>query len=450
LSETKLDEVLRAQNPWWVSGALPQRARHTQARAPDAFLRETGRPALVVGPRRSGKTCALLRLVEWHLGSAEHPRNVAYLPLDHPLLRLVALGPLVDRAAKLMEGERRPLLLLDGLQALPQWPERFVEVLKTRPHPRFVATASVSPGPDDPSFDLVTLPPFGFREFCNLRGLPDLGAPPLDPFAPKLPEESDPAEDRLFHRVLDPILADYLVRGGFPEALLEPDLALGYQAIREGVVARAVYQDLPGVVGVLKLADLERVFLSALLLGGEPLVVETFAESLELDRHTVGRYLEHLGRAFLLTSLRNFAASTERSRARLFPADPGLWNALFERGVAVLADAEARRGLLAGAIVAHVERLARERGCDLAYYREGDLEADVVLVGPEGAIPIALYDREEIGEEEGALVEKIMKRMKARHAFLLSRSGPRRKESLTFFETVYHLPAAYFLYALGA
>jgi predicted AAA+ superfamily ATPase len=450
LSEAKLDEILRAQNPWWLSGALPQRARHTHERRPDRLLRETERPVLLTGPRRSGKTATLLRLVDAHLRLAERPLDVAYLPLDHPILRLAPLGSLVDRALRLMESKGRPRLLIDGLQALPHWPERFLELIKTRPHPRLVAAASVAPGLQDPAFETVHLPPLGFFEFCGMRGVPELGAPPLDPLDPRLPAQVDSADDHLYHRVLDPVLADYLVRGGFPEAVLEPDLALGHQTVREGVVARAVYQDLPAVVGVLKLADLERVLLAVLLQGGAPLTLEAFADALELDRQTVVRYLEHLGRAYLLTSLKNFAALTDRSRPRLFAVDPALPNALFERGAAVLAQTDDRRSLLAGAVVAHVQRLARERGLDVAYFREGDLEADVVLVSPGGAVPIVIVDKDEVGEEEAALAERIMKRCQARSAFLLSRWGPRRQAALTFFETIYHLPVAYFLYALRA
>jgi predicted AAA+ superfamily ATPase len=449
VSDAQLHEVLRAQNPWWVSGALPQRARHTPARRPDDVLRGSDRPALLCGPRRSGKTATLMRLVDAHLRAARAPKGVAYLPLDHPLLRLVPLGPLVDATLALMDQPERPLVLLDSLQGVPQWPERFLEVVSTRPQPRFVAATSVAAGLTDPAFDTVHLGPLSFREFCDLRGLPDLGAPDLDPFDPRLPEESR-ADDRLYSRVLDPILADYLVRGGFPTALFTHDLSVAHQAVREGVVARAIYEDLPAVVGVQTLADLERVLLGVLLQGGAPLQMEAFSDSVGLDSATVGRYLGHLQRAFLLSSLKNFAASTDRSRARLFPTDPGLPNALFERGVSVLAQPDERRALLAGAVVSHVEAAARERGFDVAYFREGDLQADVVLVSPEGAVPIVLVDREDVGEEDVALVERLMKRIPSRSAILLSRAGPRRKESVTFFETIWHLPAAYFLYALHA
>lgn len=448
VDEARLDEVLRAQNPWWQTGALPQRARHTQPRPADAFLKKTERPALVTGPRGSGKTAALLRLLDAHLRAAGEPRSAAYLPLDHPLLRLVPLGLLVDRAVKLMGGPARPTVLLDGLQSLPAWPERFLELLATRPQPRIVAAASVAPGVIDPAFDTVHLPPPGFRDFCALRGVPDLGAPPLDLLAPELPSVADEADDHLFNRVLDPVLADYLVRGGFPQAVFAPDLSEAHQVVREAVVARAVYQDLPGVVGVMKVAELERVLLAALLQGGAPLAVESFADALELDRQTVHRYLEHLSRAYLLTSLKNLAASTDRSRARWFATDPAIGNALFERGAGALARAADRTSLVAGAVVAHVQRAAREKGFDTAYFRDGDVEADVVLITPEGTVPIVLLDREEVGEAEAAGVERLMRRLQARSAYLLTGAGPRRRASLTFFETIYHLPVAYFLYAL--
>ena len=56
IDEARLDEVLRAQNPWWISGTLPQRVRHTQPRPVDTRLAAAEQPVLLAGPRRSGKT----------------------------------------------------------------------------------------------------------------------------------------------------------------------------------------------------------------------------------------------------------------------------------------------------------------------------------------------------------------------------------------------------------
>jgi predicted AAA+ superfamily ATPase len=350
---------------------------------------------------------------------------------------------------KLMEPDSRPLVLLDSVQSLRDWPERFVELVRTRPQPRIVAAASVAPGAQDDSYDVVTLPSLRFAEFCALRGLPDLGAPPLDLFDPKLPSEADPENDHLFDRVLDPMLADYLVRGGFPEAAFEPDLAIAHQVVRDDVIARAVYQDLPGVVGVAKVAELERVLLATQVHGISPLQVESFADAVELDRQTVGRYLEHLSRAFLLTTLKNYAATTERSRPRVFPTDPAIPNALLERGAGVLAEPEARGSLLVSVIVSHVQEAAFARGFDTAYFREGDLEADLVVVSPAGVMPVVVIDREEVADEDAALVTRLMKRLDAPRAIVLSRARPRRRTPVSFFESVYHMPAAYFLYALN-
>jgi len=444
-----IDSVLRSQNPWWVTGASDARGRAGLPRGFDTRLGDEERPVLLVGPRRSGKTAALRRLVDVRLRHGVRPRDIASLDLGHALLRLEPLGLLVDRALKLMEPEGRPWVLLDGLQAVPDWPDRFRELVDTRPHAHFVAASAVADGVHESAYDTVRVPPLRFREQCALRGLPELGAPPLDPMALELPESPDSADDYLFDRVLDPLLADYLVRGGFPEAALPSDPAEGRARIREGVVARAIYEDLPAVVHVLKQADLERVLLAVLVHGTAPLPVESFSDSLGLTSQTLGRYLDHLDRCFLLNTLRNFAASTERSRPRLFPTDPALPNAFLERGAELLAQPAVRRDLLLGAIVDHVAQYAHERGFDLAYFRDGDLEADLVLVTPEGALPIVLFDHDDVGEEDVARVDRLMKRMEARRAIVLSRARPRRREALTFFESVDHLPAAYFLYALA-
>ena len=442
------DPVLRAQNPWWLTGIARGHGAAAQPRAFDAQLDGDERPVLLLGACRSGKSAALHRLLDRRLRAGTRPRDLGAIDLSHALLRMEPLGPLVDRLLRLMEPEGRPWILLDGLQALPDWPARFAELIATRPQAHFVASSSVAPGEPSADYDTVRVPPFRFREVCGLRGLPDLGAPPLDPVDLALPDESDPADDYLFHRVLEPLLADYLVRGGFPDAVLPSDPGAGRAAVRQEVVARAIYQDLPSVVSVMTQADLERVLLATLLHGSDPIHVEAFSDSLGLDSKTLGRYHGHLERAFLITELRNFAASTERSRPRVYPTDPALANAFLERGTEVLADAAVRRELLAGAVVSHVADYAAARGFDLAYYREGDVEADLVLVTPDGALPILLIDREEMGEEEASRVDRLMRRTDSRRAIVLSRARPRRREALTFFEAVDHLPAAYFLYAL--
>jgi predicted AAA+ superfamily ATPase len=448
LSERRLREALRAHNPWWASGIVPRGVPVMQPRSVDARLAQGGGAALLVGARGSGKTATLFRLLDGWLRAGRNPRSAVYLPLDHPLFRLEPLGPLVDRALQFAEPAERPLLLLDGLQALAEWPTHLLDVVRTRPGPRIVGAASVEPRVEDPALEVHALPPLRFAEFCALRGIPDLAPPPLELLEPRVPPEPESADDHLYGRVLDPALADFLVRGGFPAAALERDLSAAQANVREGVVARAIYRDLPAVEGIASLAGLERVLLAALLRSGAPLPLEAFADALELDARTVARYIDHLQRAFLLRGLKNFAAASDRSRSVLLPADPSLYNALLDAGPGVLADPEARRMLLYAAVLAHVEPAARARGLDVAYFREGDLAAELVLVGRDGAVPILLPEREEPGDEEAAVVERLLRRLHARHVFVVSRGRPRRASPLSFFESVVHLPAAYFLYAL--
>ena len=55
----------------------------------------------------------------------------------------------------------------------------------------------MSPGSEESVYDTVYMPPLRFREFCALRGVPELDAPPLDLLEPRMPEQSDPADDYL-------------------------------------------------------------------------------------------------------------------------------------------------------------------------------------------------------------------------------------------------------------
>ncbi|MDH3592151.1 MAG: AAA family ATPase, partial [Planctomycetota bacterium] len=178
LEEKRLDALLDARNPWWGAAAWPRASRALRERPLEGALQDSALAGLIIGPRRSGKTSLLQRLIDTRLALSS---DVAYLPVDHPVLRLVPLGPLVDRALKRIgDKSERPLVLIDGLQAVPNWPERWLELVHTRPRPRFLAATSVTPALTDPAFETWHLHPLSFREFCTWRGVPGLEAPPLD------------------------------------------------------------------------------------------------------------------------------------------------------------------------------------------------------------------------------------------------------------------------------
>jgi hypothetical protein len=112
----ELQGVLYGFNPWWTGRARQAPFAFTRIafEACRAWLEHPGlrRAILLSGPRRVGKTTILLQLAEALAGKRYDVRQILYLSLDHPVLKLVPLRQLIDLYHQLMVPEGREVLLL--------------------------------------------------------------------------------------------------------------------------------------------------------------------------------------------------------------------------------------------------------------------------------------------------------------------------------------------------
>ncbi|MDR1078223.1 MAG: AAA family ATPase, partial [Propionibacteriaceae bacterium] len=267
--------ILTEANPWWLSAVaghdraawtasnrtLRDRQRYDlgyRSHILDDIAADQPDGSLVVltGPRRAGKTVAILDVAAALCrGSQVDPRQVVYAPCDglsaRDLRRIITLGRALTRSVD-AAGPRRRVWLFDEISGIVGW----TSALKmARDNSDFgddtvVATGSRWVTTEDLQGNLLAgragsgrgrrvrqLMPMSFRDYAAVTR-PDLPLPPVVPPGQLDQRQAVAALTGLSFSLDQYDLAwqDYLTSGGFPRAVAEHQ--------REGAVSPAYLRDL--------------------------------------------------------------------------------------------------------------------------------------------------------------------------------------------------------------
>jgi len=235
----------------------------------------------LTGLRRVGKTTLVKQVLnEWEgrafYFSFDEARHQSY-----DVLRRVVEVFLSE------SGAEKPLIALDEVGKVPNW-AGLVKKYYDQGKARFILTGSsslsITKGKESLAGRLfeVHLPPLQYHEFLQLaygeRGLSDF--------------------KEVFEREPKDRLEAFIERGSFPEtALMPPDLAGRY--IRESVVSKIIFEDIPHIFRVQYRRKLYELFLYTVEYSGNLVYESSLAEVLGINKTTVGEYLFYLEQAFL-------------------------------------------------------------------------------------------------------------------------------------------------------
>ena len=122
-------QVFREQNPWHVTGKVPDALAQRVERPLGANLwrrmvnDEPRRFQLILGPRRVGKTTCLYQTVRRLIKANVPPDRIWWFRLDHPLLMRFSLKDLVEFVVADCgaQSERPAFLFLDELTYAEDW-----------------------------------------------------------------------------------------------------------------------------------------------------------------------------------------------------------------------------------------------------------------------------------------------------------------------------------------
>jgi len=440
--------ILESMNPWWSTKVVPGKDAPTFRRIElDTLQASNERPRIPVltGLRRTGKTTLLHQTIAWLIGRGVRPERLLYVTFDDLVLR--GMGPHAFQAVLDAHDELRgtapgemTYAFFDEVHNIPDW-ARALKVIWDRKGPlRMAATGSVGllvRGGIGESLagraETIDLGPMDLADWAALRGTRVGRVPLASLMGAEGPGEGPgrgPAVG-IEHAALRPLLGQYLLRGGLPEAALEEDLVILQRHLYEDVVDRVVLRDIPLVYGVKQPAKLGRLLAIIAARSGLPLTVEGLRAAVSLQRETVEDYVTYLVGSRVVLELVSYSgshmAALKRAR-KYYIADTGLTNAIMRRGPSATSDATVMGALAEQAVAIHLDRLAGRGWARLTYApAHRGSEVDFVLESSEGPLPIECNYRSEVRDREVGRLDAYREGMGARQAIMVTKDTLERR-----------------------
>lgn len=307
----QIKKVLPGMNPWWEGEFRPE---FHDREVYDEVRRFLHLPQIIAftGLRRVGKTTLLQKFAADAMAGSVDPRDVLYFTFDE--FREVEVREVLGAYEDLLErrfAERPSILLLDEVQKLEGWADQ-VKALYDRlgRRARIVISGSESlflrkGGRESLAGRMFEFPvhPLTFREYLAFRGIP-----------------SEPAGLR--ERELARALENLIRTMGLPELVSTDNMEVVRKYVRESVVEKVLYRDLPGLLRIRDLPLLESLLHLLLDEPGQILDATALAGELNASRRTVATYLHYLEQSFLVRKLYNFSRGrrkVERKLRRYYP-----------------------------------------------------------------------------------------------------------------------------------
>lgn len=387
-------ERLERLNEWWFtsrvrSELVPAFKRHAFHRVLDAV--KDRQILIITGLRRTGKTTLMYQAIE-RLLETEDPKRVLYFSFEDPSPgpEEVLLQYEKEFLKKPLEEAGRIFVFFDEIQYASNWAAKLKQFYDIYPNIKFFVSGSSSLLLSGEAlerlagrFFFLELKPLTFIEFLEMKGVS--------------PEKLDVSQRRA-----EILFSEYLMKSGFPEIVGWGDESRIAEYIRNAVVDRAIFRDLPAVFGRRDMALSERVLGMILSNPGLMLNVNSISESLGRSRITVSNYLRLIEASMLVRTLSNFRLSSLSSSRKLKKAYPATASLIYAY------DREGYKSNTGGLLETYaVNALGAKH-----YFREGNKEIDIILEGYNGRREIVPVEvKAYVGERDlkkfGALIDYV-------------------------------------------
>ena len=310
MSMAEIKELLKDFNPWWKQEfELVYKERELFAQL-QKFLPLPQMIALT-GLRRVGKTTLMFKIVEDAIKGGVEPTNIVYFSFDE---FTVAIRTIMKVYEELLEKNLRKgkyILLLDEVQKVDDWENQLKTVYDTfGQHVKIVISGSESLFIKRKSKETLAGRMFEFRvqtlsfkEFLSFKGA-----------------EFKPVD--IYTRELAKLFNEFTFTLGLPElvGITEKDIIKKY--VREGLVEKIVYRDIPTLFRIKDITVMESLLNIFTEEPGQLVDISTLAKQLGISRQTLAMYLDYLEKAFLLRKLYNFSKNqrkVERKLKKFYP-----------------------------------------------------------------------------------------------------------------------------------
>lgn len=309
-------------NPWWaLADQTPQKFKQPPKRlffdkfAHSVTHAQGGRPVVLAGPKRTGKTVMIRQMVAHLIEGGTSPRHVMLASLGTPSYWALSIEELLKLFIERNQDpnpETRYFVFLDDLQFYPDWSAQLIKAAKAYPSIHLVGLISAGAPfvediqDKDPGYDFSILPPVSFAEFLRFRGRE------TELFGGN-PAQHKLAFDQSNLPALNKEFTYYINFGGFPESVLgKTQGAPSPLFVRDGLIERLLHKDTASFYGINDLQGLANLFTLLAYNTGLEVSIEELARETKIAKNTLRKYLDFLESAWLIKRLHRVDKNAKR------------------------------------------------------------------------------------------------------------------------------------------
>ncbi|MGZ8841639.1 MAG: ATP-binding protein [Candidatus Aminicenantales bacterium] len=306
----QIKSVLLDFNPWW-KGPFKVEYKDREIYAQIKKYIPLRQIIALTGLRRVGKTTLLMKVASDAIAEGFDPKDVIYFSFDE--FKGVELRDVLSASEELLERDSsssRTLFLLDEVQKLGEWENQAKALYDLHPRMKIMISGSKSFFIERKSRATLAggiyefrVEPLTFKEYLDFKGvyLPPPG---------------------LYPRELKRIFGEYMTTQGFPELVGVHDKDIIRKYIKESIVEKVLYRDIPQLYRVKQIAILEGLLGVLMDEPGQMIDLASLGRDLNITRQTLSLYLRYLEESYLIRKLYNYSKNRrkiERKLKKLYP-----------------------------------------------------------------------------------------------------------------------------------
>lgn len=363
-------------NPWWKTGKIEDELELLPVR--DLFQEiipylEEKQTIALTGLRRTGKTVLLHHLISFLLKKFPQ-ENIFYFNFDLLNEKIEDILESYRQITGINWKNEKVFVFLDEIQKHSHWENELKVLYDHFPRLKFFISGSASLFIEKKTKESLAgrvfsfvLNPLSFKEYLRLKNI-----------------KFDFSKISLYREELVSALEHYSRIGGFPELLNTKEGIKIDRYIKETVVDRVIFIDIPNVFEIEEPELLVKLFTIVASSPGLITDYEGLASDLKRNRKTISNYFFYLEKAFLVKKIYNYSRNLltgEKKAKRLYP---------FSTAFAYLYKAEEGR---------IIETLVLAKGNFTFFSRMGGKEVDFIDVADK-IVPIEVKYSKAVKEKE--------------------------------------------------
>jgi len=298
-------EALKDSNTWWEKEFKPEFKERDLYKKLQKFLPLRQIIALT-GLRRVGKTTLMFKIIEDSIKKGFDPKNIIYFSFDE--FREIEIRKVMAEYEEMIEKnfiEGNYILLLDEIQKLSNWEDQIKRIYDTFKNLKIIISGSESLFIKKKSKETLggrifefKLEPLSFKEFLAFK-------------------EAQLKPVGLYEKELARLFNEFALIQGFPELVGIKDKEIIKKYIKESIVEKVLYRDMPKLFKVKDITIIASLLNILMEEPGQIIKLSGLANELKISRQTLSDYLNYLEESFLIRKLYNFSRNRRKIERKL-------------------------------------------------------------------------------------------------------------------------------------